>query len=159
MAVAACLPFGAAVARVDAREDTVVEAVEVAVAMDETRHLHAELERLPDRCALSLPRRPFDLEQLCPHAVTAGEGDAIRPDGHWLGDLGHDFLVLAFAVVIVGGMGSIVGAVIAALFLSQVQGLASLWISPVWAETLVYCVMLLVLLLRPSGLFNRIGEA
>jgi branched-chain amino acid transport system permease protein len=73
--------------------------------------------------------------------------------------MGHDFLVLAFAVVIVGGMGSIVGAVIAALFLSQVQGLASLWIPPVWAETLVYCVMLLVLLLRPSGLFNRIGEA
>jgi branched-chain amino acid transport system permease protein len=73
--------------------------------------------------------------------------------------MGHDFLVLAFAVVIVGGMGSIVGAVIAALLLSQVQGLASLWIPPVWAETLVYCVMLLVLLLRPSGLFNRIGEA
>lgn len=73
--------------------------------------------------------------------------------------MGHDFLVLAFAVVIVGGMGSIIGAVIAALFLSQVQGLASLWIPPVWAETLVYCVMLLVLVLRPSGLFNRIGEA
>ena len=73
--------------------------------------------------------------------------------------MGHDFLVLAFAVVIVGGMGSIIGAVIAALFLAQVQGLASLWIPPVWAETLVYCVMLLVLVLRPSGLFHRIGEA
>jgi branched-chain amino acid transport system permease protein len=73
--------------------------------------------------------------------------------------MGHDFLVLAFAVVIVGGMGSIIGAVVAALFLAQVQGLASLWIPPVWAETLVYCVMLLVLVLRPSGLFHRIGEA
>ena len=73
--------------------------------------------------------------------------------------MGHDFLVLAFAVVIVGGMGSIIGTVIAALFLAQVQGLASLWIPPVWAETLVYCVMLLVLVLRPSGLFHRIGEA
>lgn len=73
--------------------------------------------------------------------------------------MGHDFLVLAFAVVIVGGMGSIVGAVIAALALTQVQGLASLWIPPVWAETLVYCVMLLVLIVRPAGLFNRLGEA
>jgi len=73
--------------------------------------------------------------------------------------MGHDFLVLAFAVVIVGGMGSIIGTIIAALFLAQVQGLASLWIPPVWAETLVYCVMLLVLVLRPSGLFHRIGEA
>jgi branched-chain amino acid transport system permease protein len=73
--------------------------------------------------------------------------------------MGHDFLVMAFAVVIVGGMGSITGAVVAALLLSQVQGLASLWIPPVWAETLVYCLMLLVLVVRPSGLFNRIGEA
>lgn len=72
--------------------------------------------------------------------------------------MGHDFLVLAFAVVIVGGMGSIPGAVIAALLLAQVQGLASLWIPPVWAETLVYCLMLLVLVVRPAGLFNRMGE-
>src|SRR5437868_2534666 len=73
--------------------------------------------------------------------------------------MGHDFLLLAFAVVIVGGMGSIIGAVIAALMLAQVQGLASLYIPPVWAETLVYCVMLLVLVLRPGGLFQRLGEA
>jgi branched-chain amino acid transport system permease protein len=72
--------------------------------------------------------------------------------------MGHDFLVLAFAVVIVGGMGSIWGAVIAALLLTQVQGLASLWIPPVWAETLVYGVMLLVLIARPNGLFARMGE-
>ncbi len=73
--------------------------------------------------------------------------------------MGHDFLVLAFAVVIVGGMGSITGAVVAALLLSQVQGLASLWMPPVWADTLIYGLMLLVLVVRPSGLFNRIGEA
>ena len=73
--------------------------------------------------------------------------------------MGHDFLVMAFAVVIVGGMGSIVGAVVAALLLAQVQGLASLWIPPVWAETLVYGVMLLVLVVRPAGLFNRLGAA
>ena len=73
--------------------------------------------------------------------------------------MGHDFLVMAFAVVIVGGMGSIVGAVVAALLLAQVQGLASLWIPPVWAETLVYGVMLLVLVVWPGGLFGRLGEA
>lgn len=73
--------------------------------------------------------------------------------------MGHDFLVMAFAVVIVGGMGSIVGAVVAALLLAQVQGIASLWIPPVWAETLVYGVMLIVLIMRPAGLFTRIGEA
>src|SRR5215475_1366004 len=67
--------------------------------------------------------------------------------------------VVASAVVIVGGMGSVIGAVVAALLLAQVQGLASLWIPPVWAETLVYGVMLLVLVARPGGLFNRLGEA
>lgn len=73
--------------------------------------------------------------------------------------MGHDFLVMAFAVVIVGGMGSIPGAVFAALLLAQVQGLSSLWIPPVWAETLVYGIMLLVLVVRPGGLFKQIGEA
>jgi branched-chain amino acid transport system permease protein len=73
--------------------------------------------------------------------------------------MGHDFLVLAFAVVIVGGMGSILGAVVAALLLAQVHTIASLWIPPVWAETLVYGVMLLVLVVRPAGLFRRMGEA
>jgi branched-chain amino acid transport system permease protein len=73
--------------------------------------------------------------------------------------MGHDFLVLAFAVVIVGGMGSILGAVVAALLLAQVHGLASLWIPPVWAETLVYGAMLMVLIVRPAGLFSRIGDA
>ncbi|HEY1363920.1 MAG TPA: branched-chain amino acid ABC transporter permease [Xanthobacteraceae bacterium] len=73
--------------------------------------------------------------------------------------MGHDFLVMAFAVVIVGGMGSVLGAVVAALLLSEVQGLASLWIPPVWAETLVYAAMLLVLVVRPAGLFNRLGQA
>ena len=69
------------------------------------------------------------------------------------------YLLASLVVVIVGGMGSIIGAVVAALLLAQVQGLASLWIPPVWAETLVYGVMLLVLVVRPAGLFNRLGEA
>ncbi|MGK3933826.1 branched-chain amino acid ABC transporter permease, partial [Enterococcus faecium] len=48
--------------------------------------------------------------------------------------MGRDFILLAFSVVIVGGMGSIVGAVIAGLALTQVQALASLVISPVWTD-------------------------
>jgi branched-chain amino acid transport system permease protein len=73
--------------------------------------------------------------------------------------MGHDFLVMAFAVVIVGGMGSILGAVLAALLLAQVHSIASLWIPPVWAQTLVFVVMLLVLIVRPAGLFARMGKA
>jgi len=41
----------------------------------------------------------------------------------------------------------------------RLHGLASLWIPPVWAETLVYGAMLMVLVVRPAGLFSRIGDA
>ena len=72
--------------------------------------------------------------------------------------MGHDFILLAFAVVIVGGLGSVAGAVVAGLTLSQVHSLGSLVMPPVWAETLVFATMIGVLAVRPDGLFGRIGS-
>jgi branched-chain amino acid transport system permease protein len=72
--------------------------------------------------------------------------------------MGKDFILLAFTVVIVGGMGSIKGAVIAGIVLMQVQALASLYISPVWTEPLLFGVMVLVLMWRPQGLFGKLGN-
>lgn len=73
--------------------------------------------------------------------------------------MGRDFILLAFSVVIVGGMGSIVGAVIAGLALTQVQALASLVISPVWTDPIVFSAMVIFLMFRPQGLFGRLGHA
>ncbi len=73
--------------------------------------------------------------------------------------MGHDFLVLAFTVVIVGGLGSIKGAVLAGLLLTQIQAVSSLFISPVWSDPIVFGIMVLVLMMRPQGLFGRIGYA
>ncbi len=73
--------------------------------------------------------------------------------------MGHDFILMAFTVVIVGGMGSIWGAVIAGVALTQVQAISSLVISPVWADPIVFAVMVLVLMVRPQGLFGRLGHA
>lgn len=73
--------------------------------------------------------------------------------------MGHDFLVLAFTVVIVGGMGSIKGAVLAGFLLTQVQAVSSLYISPVWTDPIVFGIMVLVLMVRPQGLFGKIGHA
>jgi branched-chain amino acid transport system permease protein len=73
--------------------------------------------------------------------------------------MGHDFLVLAFTVVIVGGLGSIKGAVLAGLLLTQIQAVSSLFISPVWSDPIVFGIMVLVLMLRPQGLFGKIGYA
>lgn len=72
--------------------------------------------------------------------------------------MGKDFILMAFSVVIVGGMGSIKGAVIAGLVLTQVQSLSSLYISPVWGEPLVFGIMVLFLMVRPQGLAGRLGH-
>ena len=72
--------------------------------------------------------------------------------------MGRDFLLIAFSVVIIGGMGSIKGAVIAGLLLTQVQSISSLVISPVWSDPLLFGIMVLVLMWRPHGLFGRLGH-
>ncbi|MDP2085421.1 MAG: branched-chain amino acid ABC transporter permease [Gemmobacter sp.] len=73
--------------------------------------------------------------------------------------MGHDFILLAVTVVIVGGMGSIWGAVVAGISLTQVQAISALIISPVWGDAIIFGVMVVVLMFRPQGIFGRIGHA
>jgi branched-chain amino acid transport system permease protein len=73
--------------------------------------------------------------------------------------MGRDFILLAFTVVIVGGMGSIAGAVVAGLVLTQIQAISSLYISPVWSDPIVFGILVIVLMVRPQGLFGRLGRA
>jgi branched-chain amino acid transport system permease protein len=73
--------------------------------------------------------------------------------------MGRDFILMAFTVVIVGGMGSIAGVVVAGLLLSQVQAIVSLYISPVWSDPIVFGIMVAMLMVRPQGLFGRLGHA
>ncbi len=72
--------------------------------------------------------------------------------------MGRDFVLIAFSVVIIGGMGSIKGAVIAGLLLTQIQSISSLFISPVWSDPLLFGIMVAVLMWRPQGLFGRLGH-
>jgi branched-chain amino acid transport system permease protein len=72
--------------------------------------------------------------------------------------MGKDFILMAFSVVIVGGLGSITGAVVAGLALTQIQTVASLYISPSWTDPLVFGIMVVVLMLRPQGMFGRLGH-
>jgi branched-chain amino acid transport system permease protein len=73
--------------------------------------------------------------------------------------MGRDFVLIAFSVVIIGGMGSIKGAVLAGLLLTQVQSISSLYISPVWSDPLLFGIMVLVLTWRPQGLLGKLGHA
>lgn len=72
--------------------------------------------------------------------------------------MGRDFILMAFTVVIVGGMGSIAGVVVAGLLLTQIQAIVSLYISPVWSDPIVFGIMVVMLMVRPQGLFGRLGH-
>lgn len=75
--------------------------------------------------------------------------------------LGMDFLVLSFVVVVVGGMGSLPGAVAAGFLLGILQSLASMTeikaIIPGIDQIIIYLVAVIILLVRPRGLFGRRG--
>jgi branched-chain amino acid transport system permease protein len=71
-------------------------------------------------------------------------------------DMGTTVLVEAFVVTVVGGMGSLVGAVVAGLLVGIVVSMTSLF-APAMAEVSMFALMALVLLVRPQGLFGKKG--
>ncbi|MEJ5991403.1 branched-chain amino acid ABC transporter permease [Ramlibacter sp. PS3R-8] len=92
-------------------------------------------------------------------ALAATAGVLLAPLYSVFPTMGRDFVLIAFSVVIIGGMGSIKGAVLAGLLLTQVQSLSSLYISPVWSDPLLFGIMVLVLMWRPQGLYGKLGHA
>lgn len=68
--------------------------------------------------------------------------------------MGADLIIVIFAVVVIGGLGSIFGSVLAGFGVGLLQALGNLYV-PSLSQTLVFIVMALVLLLRPAGLFGR----
>src|SRR5215472_8359952 len=67
--------------------------------------------------------------------------------------MGLDWVLKAFIVVVVGGMGNLGGSIAAAVFISLMEAYASLWVSPSQAIIVSFVVLILTLLLRPTGLF------
>jgi len=67
--------------------------------------------------------------------------------------MGLDWILKAFIVVVVGGMGNLGGSILASLFVSLLEAFASLWVSPAQAVIVSFVVLILTLLFRPTGLF------
>jgi branched-chain amino acid transport system permease protein len=65
---------------------------------------------------------------------------------------GGSYTIKGFAVAIVGGLGSVSGAVVAAVLLGMIEAIASGYASPAWTNAYAFGVMIFVLLVRPSGL-------
>lgn len=68
--------------------------------------------------------------------------------------MGANLLIVVFAVVVIGGMGSIMGAIVTGLAMGIIEGLTKVYY-PEASNTVIFLVMIFVLLLRPAGLFGK----
>jgi branched-chain amino acid transport system permease protein len=68
--------------------------------------------------------------------------------------MGADIIIVVFAVVVIGGMGSIMGAILTGFGLGVVEGLTK-YFYPEASNTVIFVIMVIVLLIKPAGLFGR----
>jgi branched-chain amino acid transport system permease protein len=68
--------------------------------------------------------------------------------------MGSDLIIVVFAVVVIGGMGSILGAILTGFALGVIEGLTKVFY-PEASNTVIFVIMAIVLLIRPAGLFGR----
>ena len=68
--------------------------------------------------------------------------------------MGSDLIIVVFAVVVIGGMGSIMGAIVTGFVLGIVEGLTKVFF-PEASNTVIFVIMVIVLLVRPAGMFGR----
>ena len=80
--------------------------------------------------------------------VLAAPIDSVNPN------MGSYFINIVFAVVVIGGMGSIIGSIVTGFGLGVVEGLTKVFY-PQASSTVVFVVMVIVLLVRPAGLFGK----
>lgn len=69
-------------------------------------------------------------------------------------EMGSNFIIILFAVVVIGGLGSILGAVVAGFLVGLVEAYGVAY-APAYAQIVIFVLMALVVLVRPSGLFGR----
>ena len=86
-------------------------------------------------------------------AMAAAAGVLFGPTTGVNHAMGFDFTLRAFVVVVVGGMGNLGGSILAAIFISLLEALATIWVSPAQAVIVSFVALILTLLIRPTGLF------
>jgi branched-chain amino acid transport system permease protein len=68
--------------------------------------------------------------------------------------MGANLIIVVFAVVVIGGMGSILGAILTGFALGIIEGLTK-YFYPEASNTVIFVVMVIVLLVKPAGLFGK----
>jgi branched-chain amino acid transport system permease protein len=97
------------------------------------------------------------------YAVTFGLGTAclaiaaclLIPTYYVNPSAGNAFVLIAFTIVVLGGMGSVVGALVGALFVGVVESLSGLYLGESLGQIGIFGMFILVLLFRPNGLFGE----
>jgi branched-chain amino acid transport system permease protein len=102
-------------------------------------------------------RRVFTLTFAGSAALAALAGLLLAPVFTVYPQMGVEMILLAFIVVILGGMGSMGGSVVAALVIGIAQSLFSLWMNPQRVAIAIFGIMIVVLIVRPRGFFGREG--
>jgi branched-chain amino acid transport system permease protein len=87
-------------------------------------------------------------------ALAAFAGVLAAPINQVRPGMGADIIAVVFAVVVIGGMGSILGSILTGFVLGVVEGLTKVFY-PEASNTVVFVIMAIVLLIRPTGLFGR----
>ena len=87
-------------------------------------------------------------------AVAALAGVLAAPTTNVAPAMGDDIIIYTFAIVVIGGLGSITGSILMGFALGVLQTLGAVYYPPI-ATTLIFIVMVAVIALRPSGLFGR----
>jgi branched-subunit amino acid ABC-type transport system permease component len=86
-------------------------------------------------------------------AMAAASGVLFAPTTGVDHSMGLDWVLRAFIVVVVGGMGNLAGSIAAAIFISLLEAYAAIWLDPSQAVIVSFVVLILTLLFRPTGLF------
>ncbi len=87
-------------------------------------------------------------------ALAALAGVLAAPTTNVYPAMGDDIIIYTFAIVVIGGLGSITGSIVMGFVLGVLQALGAVYYPPI-ATTLIFVVMVVVIALRPSGLFGR----
>jgi branched-chain amino acid transport system permease protein len=91
--------------------------------------------------------------------LAAAAGSLVSLIGTTTPTVGHDWMLDGFVVVVIGGLGSIPGALLAALMIGLLQSVCGFLLDDAWAKIITYALLYATLLVRPQGLFGQTLDA
>lgn len=91
-------------------------------------------------------------------ALAAIAGTLIGLDTNLQPTMGFNITVKAFAAVVLGGLGSVPGAIVGGFLIGLVENLGVWFIPPVWKDTIAYAILIVMLFFRPNGIFGKKEE-